>query len=217
ILPSAYAFRLEVEKWQTYNLNPNEMRKYRPVKDVRSLASDGGDIAPFLNVLRDKQPNAYNNLIRTLRNILPQKPDIHINRPKSGRLSLEIEEDRIRYSADLVSDGTLRVLGLLAAFRPENNSTLVAFEEPENGVHPVRLSQLADIINNMADTGLFQIIITTHSPILPKYFENENLFACSKDGNSTVIKPFVSLGKQYRDLEILENLGDRILRGDFGG
>jgi predicted ATPase len=215
--PVIKALNIEMSKLRTYYLNPQVMRENHPVKDVRSLASDGSDIAPFLNVLRDQKPNAYNNLIRTLKNILPQKPNILIDRPKPGSLALKIEENGIPYSADLVSDGTLRVIGFLAAFRPENNSTLVAFEEPENGVHPVRLSQLADVINNMADTGLFQIIITTHSPILPKYFNNENLFVCGKDGNSTIVKPFVSLGSQYKDLEILENLDDRILRGDFGG
>jgi len=217
IYPSAYAFRLDVEKWRTYYLNPQVMRKYQPVMDVRSLASDGSDIAAFLNVLKDGYPNAYDNLIRALKTILPGKPELHITRPKPAHLALEIEEEGIRYSADLISDGTLRMLGLLAAVRPENNSTLIAFEEPENGVHPVRLALIADVFNNMSSKADQQIIITTHSPILPKYFYNENLFVCRKDKNHTSIEPFKSMGEYYRYDEIMNSLDDVIVRGDFGG
>ncbi|MDP8240562.1 MAG: AAA family ATPase [Candidatus Hatepunaea meridiana] len=217
IYPSAYAFRLEVEKWRTYRISPDAMRKDFPLRDIRYLSSDGSDIAPFLNVLKDRNYNAYDNVVRVLKTILPHNPCIRIKRPKPAYLSIEIDEDGIGYSSRLTSDGTLRVLGLIAALRSENNSTLIAIEEPENGVHPVRLSQISDIINNAVHYGKRQIIITTHSTVFPKYFENEYLFVCRKDNSRTNIKPFVSLGEMYKNWEIRENLDNLILRRSFGG
>jgi hypothetical protein len=46
-----------------------------------------------------------------------------------------------------VSEGTLRLIGLLALQGVKMPPTLIGFEEPENGVHPRRISLIAEFLN----------------------------------------------------------------------
>jgi predicted ATPase len=108
------------------------------------------------------------------------------------------------------------VIGLLAAILPRNPTTLIAFEEPENGIHPVRLKLISEVLKN-AQRYDKQIIITTHSPILPEFFDFDDLFVSSKDQGETTIQPFSGYGPIFKSVDIDRALEDRILRGDFNG
>ncbi len=54
-----------------------------------------------------------------------------------------------RMPARLVSDGTLRILGLLTALRAEPRASTIGIEEPENGVYPGRLRRLIDYLREV--------------------------------------------------------------------
>jgi predicted ATPase len=72
--------------------------------------------------------------------------------------------------ARLVSDGTLRILALLTAFRVEPHPSVIGIEEPENGVYPGRLRKLLELLQEMtmpaAPLPFTQVILTTHSPVV---------------------------------------------------
>ena len=53
---------------------------------------------------------------------------------------------------------------------------IIGYEEPENGVHPVRLKRVADPFKNIQQQYLKQLIINTHSAVFPTYFEDRNLY-----------------------------------------
>ncbi|MBI3001799.1 MAG: AAA family ATPase, partial [Deltaproteobacteria bacterium] len=91
------------------------------------------------------------------------------------------------------------------------------YEEPENGVHPVRLKIIADLLKNSVQEHQKQIVVTTHSPIFPECFDDSDLFVCRREEQLTTITPFKALGPLYKRVTIDHFLEDRILRGDFGG
>jgi len=70
-----------------------------------------------------------------------------------------------------------------------------------------------------------QILVNTHSPKLPEYFEPSSLVICSKENGATTFMPLRDLGplfhaEQAEQIErALEetSLMERVLRGDFGG
>jgi predicted ATPase len=134
-------------------------------------------------------------------------------------------EDNVAVPARLVSEGTLRLLGLLAVTSSTEPSTLIAFEEPENGVHPRRIGLIADFLKSQSSSGGRQFIVTTHSPILPDLLPDEALFVARRSGACTTITAFRDAGALFRKNEIDEALEDseevtttvseRILRGDF--
>jgi predicted ATPase len=77
-----------------------------------------------------------------------------------------------RLPARLVSDGTLRILGLLTALRADPPPAVIGVEEPENGVYPGRLRKLLDFLREIVTLGpeqdapSTQLILTTHSPVV---------------------------------------------------
>lgn len=219
--PHITAFRQELANWRFYYLEPRDlMREEVPLAEVTSLGPRGENLAAFLNVLKHEHAPDYQSLNLALRRVLPVDASIDVDVSKLGLVGLRLVENGTSYSARLISEGTLRIIGLLVACHPANLATLLAYEEPENGVHPVRLRIISDIFKYAASVYEKQVILTTHSPQLPKYFDNTNLFVCRKENRQTIIEPFRGWGPLFRKQqirEIMEALDDRILRGDFGG
>jgi len=219
--PHVTAFRMELANWYTYYLEPKTlMREEVPLAEIESLGPRGENLAAFLNTLKHKHIKDFESLNLSLKRVLPTDASIEVEHLKEGRVGFHLSENGLTFSARLISEGTLRLIGLLAAMHPKNPATMVAFEEPENGVHPVRLKIISDVLKNAAQSYGKQIIVTTHSPILPECFENEDLFVCRKEGHQTTIQPFSSVGPLFRqrDIEDIKHaLEDRIVRGDFGG
>lgn len=217
--PHIAALRMELENWRVYYLEPRTlMREEVPLAEVSSVGPGGDNLAAFLNVLENQggRANGLRNFNLALNQVMPSEARVEVYQTKEGRVGLRLFENGVHYSARLMSEGTLRLVGLLAAVHPANQATLVAFEEPENGVHPVRLKIISDILKHATKSGK-QIIVTTHSGVLPRYFTDRSLFVCRKEGERTTIEPFRSLGPLFRGKEIERALEDRILRGDLGG
>jgi predicted ATPase len=215
--PHIVAFRRELERWQTFYLEPKTlMREGVPVSEVTTIGPKGENLAAFINTVKQDRV-AFANLNKTLREVLPGRPSIDVVLSPEGRVELVINEGGNTYSARLISEGTLRVIGLIAAVHPKSPTVLVGYEEPENGVHPVRLQKIAMLLKNIAKSYGKQIIITTHSPLLPEYFDNDDLFVSAKDGESTTIEPFSALGPLFKKQAVDGALKDKITRGDLGG
>ena len=93
-----------------------------------------------------------------------------------GRIVLRlIEASGQKTTAYSASDGTLRFLGLLAALLGDKRSRFYFFEEPENGIHPNRLSLLLQLIEQEVANSSMQIVITTHSPLLLNFLSPASL------------------------------------------
>ena len=95
-----------------------------------------------------------------------------------------------RYSEHLIpaadiSDGTLRLLGFLAALYQAQTPDILCFEEPENGVHPWLLHKMVELLNLVSTEGIVgkpvQVLITTHSPVLLNYVRPEQVRAVELD------------------------------------
>jgi predicted ATPase len=192
------------------------MREANSIADVTVLGPRGEELAAYYHTLSLKSPKQFDALKLAAKQLLPRLKDLDVERTEKAELFLRVWEDEACYSNRLISEGTLRVLGLLAVLSPTSGSTTIGYEEPENGVHPRRLRNIAELLVNASD-GSRQILINTHSPILPTYFCNENLLVCRRVGASTEFAPFSTIGELYRPHEIATHLEDQIVRGDYGG
>ena len=68
----------------------------------------------------------------------------------------------MKFEAFNMSDGTLRVLGILAAIFQRPAPSLIVIEEPEATVHPGAIGTILDVLRH---AGRFmQVVVTTHSP-----------------------------------------------------
>ncbi len=229
--PHICAFKEELSRWHFYYFDPKLMRADTPLKEVDSIGTYGADLAAFYYSLKMKHPKQFSALSRALKSLLPSVDEFDVERTAEGFLQLKIMEDNVSFSSRIISEGTLRILGLLAITSRLSRTTVVGYEEPENGVHPRRLKLMTDLLKNAVEYSGIQIIVNTHSPLLPIYFYGDEIIVCQKEGRETEFIPFTSLGPIFRKQEIDEalegeeiltsrevtSLMERIVRGDFGG
>ena len=223
--PHLVAMRQELASWFFFYFEPRErMRTPNPVKEVRHIGLMGEDLASFLNTLKALDERQFRATEKSLHMIIPYVTGIEVEVNNLGEVELNLLEGSTPIPASVLSEGTLRVLGLLALGGAKEPPALVGFEEPENGVHPRRIRMIAELLRTRALSGDTQLIATTHSPILPDLIPDENLFVCRKEQGRTVIRPFSTWGDlpRYRDIdkaldeeEELPSVSERILRGDF--
>jgi predicted ATPase len=216
--PHIAAFRQELSAWRFYYFEPRTlMREDVPLAEVEAIGSRGENLAAFINKLQSDGGQQMENFNLSLKYLLPSIERIEIIPTPQGLLSLKLYEHGVPYSGRIVSEGTLRILGLLAALHPAAPTTVIGYEEPENGVHPARLKLVSDLFKNIQDQYHKQLIINTHSAIFPTYFEDSHLYVCSKENGLTQISPFQSFGPLYKDADISTALDEKIIRGDYGG
>lgn len=72
-----------------------------------------------------------------------------------------------------LSDGTLRLFGMLLALYQVPSPRLLAMEEPEQTVHPGVLGILVDAFREVSAST--QLLLTTHSPHLLDYFDTDEM------------------------------------------
>jgi predicted ATPase len=159
--------RNELVGWRVYYLDPRvAMRSAKPPAEVADIGVLGEDIAPFLYRLRADRPKHFEAIKRTLRAVVPGIDDLEVDLDKRrGTLDVLIHQDGTDFSSRIVSEGTLRVLALCAIAANPWGGSLIAFEEPENGVHPRRIELVAHLLFSLAQQQKRQVIVTTHSPL----------------------------------------------------
>ncbi len=237
--PHIAAFREELRRWQFYYFDPGVMREDTPLKHVDSLRNDGKDLAGFFHTLKQADPPQFENLIRSLNVTIPGTERLETDVTREGLVRLLLHDNGTPHSSGVISDGTLRVLGLFAILAPQSQATTIGFEEPENGVHPRRLQVIARLLDSaVGNDPDKQIIITTHSPRLPDHMnyyrstrgaDSENgadagdggsvdpvfLVLCSKEGGRTKFAPIRE--PLFAAEEVERSLAEMLTRGDLGG
>ena len=103
-----------------------------------------------------------------------------------------------RFHADSMSDGTLRILGLLVALFQANGGhdgrSLVGIEKPEVVLHPAAAGVLSDALSDAAERK--QVLVTTHSADLLDEEECDRscVLAVVSDDGITRIGPLDEVG-----------------------
>ena len=210
--PAIEAVRSELSAWRTYYLDPRvAMRSSQPPSDVRDIGVLGGDIAPFLHRLRAEDDKKFQAVSRALCSIVPSVEGLTVDLDKRrGTLDIQIRQGGVDYSSRIISEGTLRILALCAIAVNPWGGSLLAFEEPENGVHPRRLELIAQLLLSLAIDQGRQVVVTTHSPLFCDAVlkgartrpEDIRLFNVRRDGSATVVQPFDLTGPLFKDQEI---------------
>jgi predicted ATPase len=216
--PDFDLLRAELGRWHTYYLDPRvAMREPQPPREVTDIGPRGQWIAPFLHRLKESETGRrhFDAIRRALRSVIPSIEGLDVDLDKKrGTLDIQISQDGTPYSSRVISEGTLRVLALCAIAANPTPSSLVAFEEPENGVHPRRIEVVADLLAALARRGDTQVVVTTHSPtligaMLRKSQEEEEpirLLRCTQEGRETRLTPFETAGPVFDEQAIRQAL-----------
>ena len=227
--PHLVAARSELEGWQFFYLEPRErMRAANPLREAGGIGPMGEQLAAFLNTAKAEEPDLFRCVERELHGMMPDIDGIELEVNDLGEVELRLNERGVTMPARLLSEGTLRMLGLLALTAAP--PALVGFEEPETGVHPRRLPMIAHMLE--ARSSLFsglhsQHIVTTHDPFLPDLVSPRSLFLVERTkrtNHQTRIVPFAAWREARRSSNVQEarrddrehtRIWERIVRGDF--
>jgi len=186
------ALRSRLTNFQVYSIFPNTLRIPQDPSNETFLVPEGRNLASvFKRMRRSSQGVAgINQITEAMQSIMPNLerisvltvggylvPQFHVVEP-SGR--------RHVFNVSQLSDGTLRVLGLLTALYQVPKPTMIGLEEPEQTVNPGILTVLADSVKEVARRT--QIFITTHSPNFLDHFDPSSVKTVELIGGRTRVE-----------------------------
>jgi predicted ATPase len=147
------------------------------VDDAAYLRSDAGNLAAFLKMLKEnpKYLPYYERIIRHIRRVMPQFGDFSLT-PIPGNENFvrlnwtDSSGDAYLFDPYQLSDGSLRFMALatLLLQPPELLPSFIVLDEPELGLHPVAIGELAGIIQGTARNT--QVLLATQSTRLVDEF-----------------------------------------------
>lgn len=170
------------------------------------------DLSNLGLVLNNLEPLAKKSVANALRNLYEGIDGFEVRIVGANAQIFLSEQDRL-IPATRLSDGTLRVLALLAILYQRTVPPLIGIEEPELGIHPDVLPILADLLKEASERT--QLVVTTHSPILVDALNDtpESVLVCERDDEGTQLQRLDDL-KPWLERYAL---GQLWMRGDLGG
>ena len=169
------------------------------------LYNDGSNLAAFLYGLKENEENRpfYDKIIRHIKQVFPQFGDF-VLQPGIGNKNYIMldwhEQNNVEYKfgAHQLSDGTLRFMALTALLLqpPQNLPSVIVIDEPELGLHPSAIVELASMVKITSQHT--QIILATQSPALLDEFSPEQITVIERD---PVSKSSVFKKKKSEDLK----------------
>jgi predicted ATPase len=220
--PHLVAVARELASLRVYYVEPTRMRTEVGDVEASDPGPHGESLASFYHWLSRTEPVLFKNLKINLARFVPGFEDLEVREAAEGFLELWIKEVGNRaFHAALVSEGTLRLLCLLGIAATPRPPAIVGYEEPENGVHPGRLREMASIIEGAAERGP-QFFLTTHSPDVIDLLEGAVRIHCRSTQGGSVFErdrsaPLFRRASAEHVLAAPETtLGTRLTRGDLG-
>ena len=203
-----------------YDFVPSVMRQDSVMEKV--LSNNGSNLAGVLAYLC-KENLEYKDKILQLVQSLPEQDitDIKFYTDKRERVEFLLCESfgdtATERTMDLLSDGTLKVLGIAAALLSVPEGSTVVIEEIDNSIHPTRAHDILSLLRQYAEERKLNLLLSTHNPALMDALPDEALadvVFCYRDPNEGDSK-LVRLGDldDYLGLVAQGTLGDLVTQG----
>ena len=148
-------------------LAPHLLRK-RATQSSGALGLGGERLSAFLHELSATQRQA---LGRQLKEVYPHLIELVTRSLRAGWKELSVSEHfggkKVYTEARHINDGMLRLMAILAEVLTD--SQFLLFDEIENGINP----ELVEFLLNTLINAKQQILVTTHSPMILNYLDDE--------------------------------------------
>ena len=200
--PTALCARREMESWRTLQLEPSSLRQPDAFNAPSILSHSGSHLPATIYRLQQagksesERASILQSIANRLRELVPDIRSIRVEKDeKLERFTLMATlRDGTEHAARSLSDGTLRFLALVVLEADPKFHGVVCFEEPENGIHPERISNILRLLQDIAtdpqepsdeDNPLRQVIINTHSPSVVRIVPDDTLLLAHPISPST--------------------------------
>lgn len=177
---TALLARREMESWQLLQLEPTAMRAPDSFQAGGHLAPNGAHLPATLGRIariREQAPEeaVYARLSNRLAELVDDVRGLRIDVDERRELLtlMLTSADGTEHEARSLSDGTLRFLALAVLQEDPQAYGLICLEEPENGIHPLRIPAMLRLLSDISfspeepvgtENPLRQVVVNTHSP-----------------------------------------------------
>ena len=177
-----------------YSIVPSCLRELQNPDPGEYLKGDGSNAAAVLKRLAEtNEGRPYDRLCRLLSKIVEgiQKVEYQsIGQKETIQFKQDVgQKHPWTFDSLNMSDGTLRMLGLLLAVYQPGEQSVIAIEEPEATVHPAAAESIVEVLLDAARER--QILFTTHSPDILDYkgLNDDQVRVVTIDGGQTLVSP----------------------------
>ena len=168
-----------IKGWEFYDFRPelirDEIIQFSPVTkelyESPNLDSFGVSLPEVLSAWHNNKPELFDSVSESLATSINLKIGQRTIDEELELCLLEGYKNPI--SLKRASDGTLRLVAYYILLNESELPPLIAIEEPERNLHPGALTDIANVLEQIAERT--QVIITTHSSQLLDAFNPENL------------------------------------------
>ena len=173
-----------------HDIDTRSQKGAMPIAGKAHLNREASNLAPVLSrILRNPERKA--RFLRLVSTLLPGIADLKLDAFTQQSLLLSVRErfsDDTFLPANLLSDGTLRIFGLVTSLF-FGDRTVLGFEEPVTNMHPKLVGRVIQMMKDAS--GDRQIFLTTHNPEVVKHAGLSTLLFLRRDeqGFSQVIRP----------------------------
>lgn len=181
--------RQMLRSFEPYSIFPNTLRDPQSQSNETYLESHGSNLTSILRQMRrKKRTEAISEIVNSLKLILPGLDNINVQSvagylTPQFRMGKQNNNKPHTFNVNQMSDGSLRILGLLVALYQEPKPDTIALEEPELTIHPGALQLITDSIEEVSKST--QILATTHSPDFLNHFRPEQIVAVELEDGIT--------------------------------
>lgn len=192
------------------------VKQTSPTADNLALRSDAGNLAAVLLRLRQHDAAAYARIVGAVHQVAPFLRDFVLEPEATDTIRLrwrQVDSETV-FSAHQMSDGTLRFVCLATLLLPPPSALprLMVLDEPELGLHPYAIVQLAEMLRAASVSS--QVVIATQSVTLMDQFSLEDLIVVEREhGASTFSRPEPERLREWLDEYSLGELWQKNLIG----
>jgi predicted ATPase len=192
-------------------------KQKRKIDDNRALRAEGDNLAPFLFALHTVAPGTYRRIVEAVRSVAPFFDDFVLLPDAVNadviQLAWRHRTDDSLFTADSLSDGTLRFICLATVLLQPELPSMIVIDEPELGLHPFAISQFAALVRSAASKT--QVLLATQSVTLLDQFESSEVIVAERsNGESTFRRLDTNALEEWKQEY---SLGELWLKNVLGG
>jgi predicted ATPase len=206
VVPSIQAVRDFLINMSFYDLLPSTLRNPQQSSLPLPLWEDGGNLGSTLKEIQRKKKDYL--ITEALEVVVPAMAGysvIPVDQHLVTKLHYAFQnggQKKVQSALSNEANGSIRMLGTLAALYQERFPSPLVIEEPEKEIYPDALAVCSDVLQEAALS--YQVLVTTHSPDLIIYLPVDSLRVVEKEPNTGITK--VGPLSEHQHEAIAENI-----------
>lgn len=209
-----------MKSWKVFHFHDTSpetgAKRKQQVGDNQFLRPDASNLAPFLYWMREARLDHYRRIVDTIRLIAPFFDDFMLVPDRLSEDQIQLEWRQVGsdqyFNGHSLSDGTLRFIALATLLLQPDPPSVVVIDEPELGLHPAAIVQLAALMRTASKR--VQVVISTQSVTLLNQFElHETIVVEHGAQGSTFKRPDVTELEAWLDRYAIGELWEKNVLG----